>query len=125
MGLLDHAHIVGPISNAQGGVAPALDQGSDLRLLLWADSTAHHCRTLRSNLARAQGELWCNVYSRKHLDKDALCCTVSIDAGWPSQVLLWKPINTSETSRSCPWQDHTLMEASYCCAALYKGAAAL
>ena len=46
MSLLNHAHVVGPIPNAQGGVACGFDQSSDQRLLLGRDSAADDGCTL-------------------------------------------------------------------------------
>ena len=50
MSLLNHAHIIGPIPNAQGGVACGLDQSSHQCLLLGRHSAADDGGTLLPHL---------------------------------------------------------------------------
>lgn len=48
--LLDHAHIVGAIADAQSGVAGALHECGHLGLLLRRHPTAHHRRACLTHL---------------------------------------------------------------------------
>ena len=61
MGFLDHAHIVGAVTNAQGDVPCGLHQGRHQSLLLGGHPTADHCRTLLPHLHTHPATLTCSI----------------------------------------------------------------
>jgi hypothetical protein len=57
--LLDHAHVVGAVADAERDAAAALYQVRDQRLLLWRHAAAQHRHALLANLhASEQPSVW-------------------------------------------------------------------